>query len=77
MIHANDKKELIKRVAAQVKNKEREISKQEKMYKKAAEALPMAIGPAFCRRIMAQCSRRKSELLGEITELKKTVEVAL
>lgn len=77
MIHTNDKKELIKRVAARVKNMEREIAKQEKMYKEAAEALPMAIDPAFCCRIMIQCSRRKSELQGEISELKKTVEGAL
>lgn len=77
MIHTNDKKELIKRVAARVKNMEREIAKQEKMYKEAAEALPMAIDPAFFRRIMIQCSRRKSELHGKISELKKTVEGAL
>lgn len=77
MIHTNDKKELIKRVAARVKNMEREIAKQEKMYKEAAEALPMAIDPAFCRKIMAQCLAKKTDLQGEISELKKTVEGAL
>lgn len=77
MIHTNDKKELIKRVAAQVKSMEREIAKQEKMYKEAAEALPMAIDPAFCRKIMAQCSTAMSDLREKINELKKTVGGAL
>lgn len=60
-----------KRLATQIKAYERQIARQEKIYKEASSAFPMALDPAFCQRVMDASQQTMADLRKKIEGLKK------
>ena len=58
-------------IAAQIRKHEREYNRQEKIYNEAADALPMALDPAFCQRAMNASQQAMAAARKAIDELKK------
>lgn len=59
-------------IAAQIRQHEKEIARQEKIYKEAYDALPMALDEKFCKRIMSKSQKIQAELRKQIDDLKKS-----
>lgn len=59
-------------IAAKIRQCERQISRQEKIYEEAYNALPMALDEKFCRRIMDESQKTQADLRKQIDELKKS-----
>ena len=64
-------KQLKRQIAAQIKKQEREFNRQEKMYREAADALPMALDPVFCQRVMAASKQAMAQAQKAIDLLKR------
>ena len=59
-------------IAAKIRQCERQITRQEKIYKEAYDTLPMSLDEKFCRRIMDESQKKQADLRKQIDELKRS-----